>query len=120
MSFGLFRPPAPVNEPVRSYAPGSPERAQLKAAYNGLVGQSFDIPLWVGGKQGRAGNTARPVCPRADAGGARDGSFLKRVHALTPWGVGLLGLPNSAPNSATCSGVSGGRSSFSRTSDGAM
>ena len=63
MSFGLFRVPEPVNEPVRSYAPGTPERAQLKAAYAGLAGQSFDIPLWIAGKAVRPGNTAPLICP---------------------------------------------------------
>ena len=42
MSFGLFRVPEPINEPVRSYAPGTPERAQLKAAYRKLAGETFD------------------------------------------------------------------------------
>ncbi|HEY8376114.1 MAG TPA: L-glutamate gamma-semialdehyde dehydrogenase [Nannocystis sp.] len=63
MSFGLFRVPEPVNEPVRTYAPGTPERAALKAAYADLAGQKFDIPLWIGGKPVRTGTTAPIVCP---------------------------------------------------------
>jgi 1-pyrroline-5-carboxylate dehydrogenase len=63
MSFGLFRVPEPVNEPVRSYAPGSPERARLKSTYQQLAGQSFDIPLWIGGKPVRTGNTAPLIVP---------------------------------------------------------
>ena len=63
MSFGLFRVPPPVNEPVRSYAPGTPERAALKAAYADLAAKKFDLPLWIGGKAVRTGNTAPLVCP---------------------------------------------------------
>lgn len=63
MSFGLFRVPEPENEPVRSYAPGSPERAALKAAYDDLAGKKFDLPLWIGGKQVRTANTQALVCP---------------------------------------------------------
>ena len=29
---GIVRVPTPVNEPVRAYAPGSPEKASLKTA----------------------------------------------------------------------------------------
>ncbi|MBL9099479.1 MAG: L-glutamate gamma-semialdehyde dehydrogenase [Myxococcales bacterium] len=63
MSFGLFRVPEPVNEPVRSYAPGSPERDQLKAAYASLAGKTHDIPLWIGGKAVRTGKTAPLIVP---------------------------------------------------------
>jgi 1-pyrroline-5-carboxylate dehydrogenase len=63
MSFGLFRVPEPINEPVRSYAPGTPERDQLKAVYRQLAGESFDIPLWIGGKPVRTGNTAPLIVP---------------------------------------------------------
>jgi 1-pyrroline-5-carboxylate dehydrogenase len=63
MSFGLFRVPEPINEPVRSYAPGSTERDQLKAAYAQLAGRTHDIPLWIGGKPVRTGRTAPLVIP---------------------------------------------------------
>ncbi len=35
MSNGIFTLPEPYNEPIRDYAPGSPERASLKAAAGG-------------------------------------------------------------------------------------
>ena len=63
MSFGLFRVPQPVNEPVRSYAPGSPERDRLKAVYKQLAGETFDIPLWIGGKPVRTGTTEPLIVP---------------------------------------------------------
>lgn len=48
---GIFTVPYPVNEPVKSYAPGSPERAELKKALNDLRATTIDIPMYIGGKQ---------------------------------------------------------------------
>ena len=52
-----IRVPAPVNEPVLSYAPGTPERAELKAALSRLSGQDTDIPIIIGGEEIRTGKT---------------------------------------------------------------
>ena len=52
-----IRVPAPVNEPVLSYAPGTPERAELKAALSRLSGQDADIPIIIGGEEIRTGKT---------------------------------------------------------------
>jgi 1-pyrroline-5-carboxylate dehydrogenase len=41
--------PAPVNEPVHEYAPGSPERARLTTALDALVGDAIDLPHVIGG-----------------------------------------------------------------------
>ncbi|MFM7359117.1 MAG: L-glutamate gamma-semialdehyde dehydrogenase [Sediminibacterium sp.] len=57
MSTGIFSYPAPANEPVKSYAPGSPERAALKKALADLKKKSLDIPMYIGGKAIRTGNT---------------------------------------------------------------
>jgi 1-pyrroline-5-carboxylate dehydrogenase len=54
-----------VNEPVRSYAPGSPERASLKARLKAMAGERADIPVIVGGKDYRTGDTAHAVMPHA-------------------------------------------------------
>ncbi len=43
--------PAPVNEPVRDYAPGSRERAELEAALNDLDGVTHDLPHIIGGRR---------------------------------------------------------------------
>jgi 1-pyrroline-5-carboxylate dehydrogenase len=49
MSNAFFRVPLPVNEPVKSYAPGSPERGQLQATYAQLHGQPpIEVPLYIG------------------------------------------------------------------------
>ncbi|MEX2471770.1 MAG: L-glutamate gamma-semialdehyde dehydrogenase [Gemmatimonadota bacterium] len=65
---GTIRVPSPENEPVLSYAPGTPERAALKAElarHEGL--DSLDIPLVIGGEEVRTGDTARAVSPHDHA-----------------------------------------------------
>ncbi len=53
---GTFRVPAPVNEPIHSYAPGTPERAELKAALRRIATEEVEIPVVIGGKRIRTGN----------------------------------------------------------------
>jgi 1-pyrroline-5-carboxylate dehydrogenase len=60
---GHRRVPPPVNEPIRSYAPGSPERASIKCRLAELASATADIPLVVGGKPVRTGMTAKAVMP---------------------------------------------------------
>jgi len=57
------RVPAAVNEPVKSYAPGSPERAELKARLISMATERVDIPIIIGGKEIRTGKTGRSVMP---------------------------------------------------------
>jgi 1-pyrroline-5-carboxylate dehydrogenase len=68
MSFnGHRRVPPPINEPVRSYAPGSPERASLKARLAAMAAETIEIPLVIGGKDIRTGSTERSVMPHDHA-----------------------------------------------------
>ena len=60
---GVRRVPQPVNDPNRSYAPGSPERAELKARLKTMAAEKLDIPLIIGGKEVRTGRTAQAVMP---------------------------------------------------------
>lgn len=53
MANAIFRVPKAVNEPVKNYALGSPERAELKAALKDLKNQEVDIPMIIGGKEVR-------------------------------------------------------------------
>jgi 1-pyrroline-5-carboxylate dehydrogenase len=60
---GTFRLPPPTNEPVLSYAPGSAERAALRERLNQLQSERIDLPLVIGGKEIRTGDTAEVVMP---------------------------------------------------------
>src|SRR5678815_4247922 len=57
------RVPTPVNEPVKSYAPGSPERVELKARLASMATERVEIPLIIGGKEVRTGKTQQSVMP---------------------------------------------------------
>jgi 1-pyrroline-5-carboxylate dehydrogenase len=70
---GVRRVPTPINEPVKSYAPGSPERAELKARLEQMSSEKLDIPLIIGGREIRTGNTAQAVMPHAHS------------HVLADW-----------------------------------
>jgi 1-pyrroline-5-carboxylate dehydrogenase len=48
MQYGDFYYPMPVNEPVLNYAPGSPEKARLKAALKELKAEKADVPMYIG------------------------------------------------------------------------
>ena len=60
---GTRRVPPPVNEPVKGYAPGSPERAELKARLKAMAAERIEIPLVIGGQEVRSGETAKAVMP---------------------------------------------------------
>lgn len=67
MNFGDFHYPLPANEPIYSYAPGSPERARLKEVLAELKSEVIDVPMYIGGKEVRTGKTVemRPPHERA-------------------------------------------------------
>jgi 1-pyrroline-5-carboxylate dehydrogenase len=60
---GVRRVPQPVNDPSRTYAPGSPERAELKARLASMASERIDIPLVIGGKEIRTGDIDHAVMP---------------------------------------------------------
>jgi 1-pyrroline-5-carboxylate dehydrogenase len=60
---GIFTPPAPYNEPVRSYTPGSPERASLKLRLEQMRGERLEIPSIIGGEEVRTGRLKQAVMP---------------------------------------------------------
>ncbi len=60
---GTRRVPPPVNEPVKGYAPGSPEKLSLKARLKAMAGEKADIPLVIGGAAVRTGDVAHAVMP---------------------------------------------------------
>ena len=68
MAHGTFQVPFPVNEPVLSYAPGSPEREELQEMYNHMYNQDpIDVPMYIGGEHVRTSDK-RPMTPPQEHG----------------------------------------------------
>src|SRR4051794_31351433 len=63
MSNAILPLAVPVNEPVRPYAPGSPEKKSLKQRLKEMQSEQIEIPLIIGGKEVRTGDTIQTVCP---------------------------------------------------------
>ena len=60
---GVFRVPQPTNEPIRAYAPGSPEKRSLKAKLAEMRGREIEIPLVIGGEEVRTGKLGTCIVP---------------------------------------------------------
>jgi 1-pyrroline-5-carboxylate dehydrogenase len=71
---GIFRPPTPQNEPVKAYAPGSPEREELRRRIDQMQRERLDIPCVIGGEEIRTGTTFEAVTPH------RKSHVLADVH----------------------------------------
>ncbi|HOJ05405.1 MAG TPA: L-glutamate gamma-semialdehyde dehydrogenase [Bacteroidota bacterium] len=67
MSNAYFKVPAPINEPIKAYAPGSPEKAALKAKIAELKSRTIEVPLIIGGEEVRTGDTAEMRIPHDHA-----------------------------------------------------
>jgi len=78
MANGNFRIPAPRNEPILSYGPGTPEKAALKARLAELSSAELEIPLVIGGREVRTGRLAEVRVPH------RHGQRLARFHQAGP------------------------------------
>lgn len=63
MGKGFFNVPVAVNEPVKSYAPGTPEREEVLNTYNEMFNRKIDIPLYINGKNVGTGNTKTLSAP---------------------------------------------------------
>jgi 1-pyrroline-5-carboxylate dehydrogenase len=64
---GVANIPVPANEPVLSYAPGSPERAALKQVLGAVGAEVADIPVVIAGREIRTGATQAVVAPHCHA-----------------------------------------------------
>jgi 1-pyrroline-5-carboxylate dehydrogenase len=60
---GIVNVPRPANEPVRSYAPGSPERASLERRLERMMAERLEIPLVIGGREVRTGQVGKAIAP---------------------------------------------------------
>ena len=66
MANALFNVPKAINEPVKGYAPGSPEKNELIATYKQMLQQEpIDVPMYIGGKEVRT-NDKKKMSPPHD------------------------------------------------------
>lgn len=65
MGKGFFNVPVAVNEPVKSYAPGTPERQAVLEVYKAMFNNKVDVPLYINGEDVSTGNT-RTMSPPHD------------------------------------------------------
>jgi len=65
MGKGFFNVPVAVNEPVKSYAPGSSEREAVLEAYKSMYNSKVEVPLYINGEDIKTGNT-RTMSPPHD------------------------------------------------------
>ena len=63
MAAGKFNVPFPTNDPIRNYEPGSVDRVVLKKRLEELQNQNIEIPIIIGGKEIKTGNTGKCVLP---------------------------------------------------------
>ncbi|HEY4216148.1 MAG TPA: L-glutamate gamma-semialdehyde dehydrogenase [Gemmatimonadaceae bacterium] len=93
---GTRRVPPPVNEPIKNYAPKSPERAELKTRLKEMQSERIEIPIIIGGKEIRSGDIGHSVMPhnhkhiladwhKASAAHVQDAIVAAR-KARTDWG----------------------------------
>ncbi len=62
MQKAFFNVPTPTNEPIFSYAPGTPARHELKATLDQMLSEVKDIPMYIGGQEVRTGRKV-PTSP---------------------------------------------------------
>jgi len=60
---GFFNVPKAVNEPVKSYAPGSPERAKVAETYKTMWNSQVEVPLYIGSEEIKTGDTKKISAP---------------------------------------------------------
>ena len=63
MTHGIFQTPLPTNEPVKNYAPDSPERTAIQTELARQATEEVEVPLIIGGEEVRTGNTQDMVMP---------------------------------------------------------
>jgi 1-pyrroline-5-carboxylate dehydrogenase len=78
MPNSILKVPIPVNDPVKGYAPGSPERAELEKRLDSMYATHEEIPIVIGGKRIKSGKTFEVRCPH------EHGHVLATAQAAQP------------------------------------
>ena len=90
---GIARTPVPYNEPIRSYAPGTPERASIRRRLDAMAGERIEVASVIGGREVRTGKLSRAVMPHRHAhvladvhmgGPAEAAAAIKAAAAAAP------------------------------------
>ena len=84
MSKGFFNVPKAVNEPVKSYAPGTPERDRVLTAYDEMWNTTIDVPLYIGSEEIRTGNTRTMSAPHDHQHIVGTYHLAEKSHVETP------------------------------------
>ena len=63
MGKGFFQVPVAYNEPIKTFAPGSPEREAVLVQYKSYYHGTVDVPMYINGKEVRTGNTRNMTPP---------------------------------------------------------
>ncbi|WP_378185473.1 L-glutamate gamma-semialdehyde dehydrogenase [Aquimarina sp. W85] len=58
MAKGFFQVPKAINEPIKSYAPGTPERDEVLTTYKKMYNSTVEVPLYINGEEIKTGDTA--------------------------------------------------------------
>ena len=77
MSYGIAEVPEPRNEPILSYAPGTPERAELEKKLEELQSKEIEIPIIIGGRKYKTGDMGECRAPHDHK------LLLGRYHRVT-------------------------------------
>ncbi|MBT8187012.1 MAG: L-glutamate gamma-semialdehyde dehydrogenase [Croceitalea sp.] len=62
MGKGFFQVPTAFNEPIKTYAPGTPEREEVLNQYKKYYSSRVEVPLYIGAEEIKTGNT-KPMSP---------------------------------------------------------
>jgi 1-pyrroline-5-carboxylate dehydrogenase len=79
---GIRQVPPPVNEPIKGYAPGSPEKDSLKARLDAMASERIEVPLIIGGAEVKTGDLAQAVMPHDHGHVLADWHRASKEHVL--------------------------------------
>src|SRR5262249_62411739 len=94
---GVRRVPQPVNEPNYTYAPGTPQRAELKARLRSMAAEKIEIPIVIGGKEIRTGRLEKGIMPHDHGHGLAEYHMAGPEHIHHAIAAAAAARPGWAP-----------------------
>ena len=80
MPKGFFQVPKAINEPVKSYAPNSPEKKAVLEAYQKMWNETIDVPNYIGNQEIRTGNTRKMTAPHDHQHSVGQYHLAEKIH----------------------------------------